>query len=122
MPQGISAAQGWFVKVINEVMNGLDHVAAYLDDVIVFDVDPSLHVANIKEFFLGLRQHNLKLSPSKATIGATDADFLAHTISRRHHTECTKKWSADENAHAGRSETAALPFGGSFLLQEISVP
>ena len=35
----------------------------------------------MKEFFLRLRKHNLKLSPSKATIGATDADFLGHTIS-----------------------------------------
>ena len=81
MPQGSSAAPGWFATVINKVIKGLDHVAAYLDDVIVFDADPSLHVANMKEFFLRLRKHNLKLCPSKATIGATDADFLGHTIS-----------------------------------------
>ena len=36
----------------------------------------------MKEFFLRLRKHNLKLSPSKVTIGATDADFFGHTISR----------------------------------------
>ena len=35
----------------------------------------------MKEFFLRLRKYNLKLSPSKATIGATDVDFLGHTIS-----------------------------------------
>ena len=35
----------------------------------------------MKELFLRLRKHNLKLSPSKATIGATDAEFLGHTIS-----------------------------------------
>ena len=28
-----------------------------------------------------MRKHNLKLSPSKAKIGATDVDFLGHTIS-----------------------------------------
>ena len=81
MPQRCSAAPAWFVKVINEVIKGLDRVAAYLDDVIVFDADPSRHVANTKDLFLRLRKHNLKLSPSKATIGATDADFLGHTIS-----------------------------------------
>ena len=81
MPQGSSATPGWFVKVINEVIKGLDRVAAYLDDVIVFDADSSLHVANMIFFFLRLRQHNLKLSPSKATIGATDANFLSHIIS-----------------------------------------
>ena len=63
MTQGSSVAPGWFVKVINEVIKGLDRVAAYLDDVIVFDADPSLHVDNMKKFFLRLRKHNLKLSP-----------------------------------------------------------
>ena len=48
---------------------------------IVFDADPSLHVANIKDFFPRLRNRDLKRSPSKATIGTTDADFLGHTIS-----------------------------------------
>ena len=81
MPHGSSAAPGWLAKVINEVIKGLDRVAAYLDDVIIFDADPSLHVANMKDFFLRLRKHNLNLSPSKATICATDTDFLGHTIS-----------------------------------------
>ena len=80
-PQGSSVSPGCFVKVINEVIKGLDRVAAYLDDVIVFEADPSLHVANMKEFFLRLGKHNFKLSPSKAIIGSTDADFLGHTIS-----------------------------------------
>ena len=61
--------------------HGLTGVAAYLDDVIVFDADPSLHVAKVEEFFLRLRKHNLKVTPSKDTIGAMDADFFGHTIS-----------------------------------------
>ena len=63
MPQGSSAAPGWFVKVINEVIKALDRVAAYLDDVIVFDAGSSLHVVSLKEFFLRLRKRTLKLSP-----------------------------------------------------------
>ena len=59
MPQRSSAAPGWFVKVVNEVIKGLDRVAAYLDDGIVFDADPSRHVANMKDFFLNLPKHIL---------------------------------------------------------------
>ena len=80
MSQGRSAA-GWFVKVINEVIKGLVDVTAYLNDIIVFDPDPSAHVLLIKELFKQLRKHNFKLSPSKAKIGATDADSLGHIIS-----------------------------------------
>ena len=93
MPQGSSTAPWWFVKVINEVIKGLDRLAAYLGDVIVFDADPSLHVANIKDFFLHLRKHNLKLSPSNTTIGATDADFLGHSISPAGIMPHEKRWN-----------------------------
>ena len=55
--------------------------SAYLDDVIVFDPDPAAHVLTVKELFTQLRKHNLKLPPSKAKIGVTDADFPGHTIS-----------------------------------------
>ena len=41
LPKGSSASPGWFVRVINEVAKGLEQVAAYLDDVIVFDSDPT---------------------------------------------------------------------------------
>ena len=93
MPDGSSAAPGWFVKVINVVIKGLYRVTAYLDDVIVFHADPSLHVANIKDLFLRPRKHNLKLSPSNTTIGATDADFLGHTISPAGIMPHEKRWN-----------------------------
>ena len=56
-------------------------MAAYLDDVIVFDSDPVAHVRTIRSLFERLRKHNPKLSPSKARLGATDANGLGHSIS-----------------------------------------
>ena len=56
-------------------------MAAYLDDVIVFDSDPIAHVQTIRFLFERLRKHDLKLSPSKARLGATDANFLSHSFS-----------------------------------------
>ena len=65
MPQGSSASPGWFVEVINVVIKDLKQVAAYLDDVIVFDSDPIPHVQTIRSLFERLRKHNLKLSPRR---------------------------------------------------------
>ena len=81
MPQGSGSLPGRFVKVINEIFKDLKQEAAYLDDVIVFDSDPVAHVPTIRSLFERLRMHNLKLSPSKARLGATDANFLGHSIS-----------------------------------------
>ncbi|CAB1110070.1 unnamed protein product [Ectocarpus sp. CCAP 1310/34] len=72
MPQGSSVAPSWFTMVINEVVKGLDHVLAYLDDVIVFDADPGHRVANIRLFLERLRQYSLELSPLKSRLGAEE--------------------------------------------------
>lgn len=49
MPHRGSAVLGWFVKVFNEaIKEGLDRVAIYLDDVIVFDADLPSHKLNMK--------------------------------------------------------------------------
>lgn len=80
MPQGASQSPRWFMRVINEVIDNLKRVLAYLDDVIVYDTDPASHIANLRLFFLRLVLHNLKLSPGKSLIGAITADFLGHTI------------------------------------------
>ena len=45
------------------------------------DSDPIAHVQTIRSLFERLRKHNLKLSSSKARLGATDVNFLGHSIS-----------------------------------------
>ena len=81
IPQSSSASPVWFVKVINEVTKVFEQVAAYVNDVIVFDSDPSASVKTIRFLFERLRKRNFKLSASKARLGATDADCLGHSIS-----------------------------------------
>ena len=63
------------------MIKDLKQVAAYLDDVVVFDSDPIAHVQTIFSCFERIRKQNLKLFPSKARLGATDANFLGHSIS-----------------------------------------
>ena len=81
MPQGSSATPDWFVKEINEVIKGLERVAAYLDHIIVCNPDPAALTANIRAMFERLRTQHLKFPPAKAKIGATKTDFLRRTIS-----------------------------------------
>ena len=77
MAQGSSASPGWFVKVTNEVIKGLEKVAAHHHHGIVFDPDPTAHVKAICTLFERLLNYNLKFSPSKPRHWATDAAFFA---------------------------------------------
>ena len=56
-------------------------MTAHLDDAIVFDSDPTVHVKTMRTLFEHLHEHNLKFSPSKVPLGAMDAEFLGHSIS-----------------------------------------
>ena len=64
MPQGSSASPGWFVMVTDEVVQGLEQMAAYPEDVTVFDSDPAAHTKTMCAFFERLPKYNLKRSLS----------------------------------------------------------
>ena len=81
MPQGSRASSGRLVKVVNEVTKGLEQVAMYLDDVIVFHSDPSADVKTTRVLFDRLRKNTIKISPSNVRLDTTVADFLGHSIS-----------------------------------------
>ena len=71
-PQGAATAPGCFQRLMQRVTDGLEHVLMYLDDAIVFDASPLEHVRALREFLSRLRKHDLKLSPSKPRLGATE--------------------------------------------------
>ena len=139
MPQGSSASPGWFVKVINEVIKGLENVVANLDDVIVFDSNLTVHVKTMRALFESLskvnnltvhvktmralfeslRKHNLELFPSKARLGATDADFFGHSISPAGVRPNAGNKSALIKIHAAGSKADACPAGWCGALSQI---
>ena len=55
-------------------------MAAFLDYVIAFDSEPIEHAQTIRSLFERRRKYNLN-HPPKARLGATDANFLGHSIS-----------------------------------------
>ena len=56
-------------------------MATYLDDIVVFDPDPTGNVKTVRTLFERQSKHKLTLPPSKARLGATDSSFLGHSIS-----------------------------------------
>ena len=50
VPMGASQSAGNFVRVINEVIQGVECVEAYLDDVVVIKETPEQHVQSMRNF------------------------------------------------------------------------
>ena len=92
--------QAVFNASCNVLLMVLNMLSCILDDAIAFDASPKTHVRTLREFLSRLRTHDLKLSPSKARLGATELDFLGHSISPAGlHPDTTNKVRAMTDMH-----------------------
>ncbi len=77
---GLHGAPSTFAKLMSLVMHGLHQAMVYLDDVLVASRTHTDHIKELKECFVRLRAHNLKLNPFKTELGAQSVQYLGHTI------------------------------------------
>ena len=61
----------------------LTYCLIYLDDVIVFSETPEEHLWRMRVAFDRLREHSLKLKPSKCDVFKSEINYLAHHVSQK---------------------------------------
>ena len=61
----------------------LTYCLIYLDDVIVFSHTEEEHLERMRVIFDRLREHGLKLKPSKCEVFRTEINYLAHHVSKK---------------------------------------
>lgn len=85
MPFGLINAPATAVRLMKEVLRGLDGKTCYVyfDDIIIFAPSTSALVQRCTEVLERLRNHNLKLKPGKCLFGVESVCFLGHIISAR---------------------------------------
>lgn len=85
MPFGLCNASATFQRLMGVVLGDLafDVLLIFLDDVIVFSEDFGSHCERLELVFSRLRQHGLKLKPSKCFLFKPVVRFLGHIISAK---------------------------------------
>ena len=83
MPFGLCNAPSTFQRVMLSALGELHMQCClvYLDDVIVYSKSARGHIDDLRLVFACLREHNLKLKPSKCKFFLKEIDYLAHHIS-----------------------------------------
>lgn len=83
MPFGLCNAPGTFQRLMEVVLGDLafDVLLIYLDDVLVFSSDFDSHCEKLDLVFGRLREHGLKLKPSKCFLLRSEVKFLGHIVS-----------------------------------------
>ena len=65
---------------MRNLVDGLDGVAFYVDDVIVHSRTWDQHVETLSELFTRIREASLTVKPSKCLLGYSKVDFLGHHV------------------------------------------
>ena len=84
MPFWLCNAPPTFQRLIQNCLGELNltYCLIYLDDVIVFSETPEEHLLRMRVVFDRLREHGLKLKPSKCDVFKMEINYLAHRVSK----------------------------------------
>ena len=85
MPFGLCNAPPTFQRLMQNCLSKLNltYCLIYLDDVIVFSDMPDEHLQRMRVVFDCLREHGLKLKPSKCEVFKSEINYLAHHVSQK---------------------------------------
>ena len=85
MPFGLCNAPPTFQRLMQYCLGKLNltYCLIYLDDVIVFSDTPDKHLRRMRVVFDRLREHGLKLKPSKCEVFKLEINYLAHHVSQK---------------------------------------
>ena len=78
LPFGLRVSGSSFIRVMSEVMEGLDRreIRNYIDDILLTNESFTDHLNNTRKFFERCRIKRIKLSTAKAVIGQKQIKFL----------------------------------------------
>ena len=83
MPFGLVNAPATFQRLMATVFGDMnfESLLIYLDDIIIFSSTIEEHVERLRKVFHRLREHGLKLKPSKCQLFKSSVKYLGHVVS-----------------------------------------
>ena len=80
MPFGLCNAAQSFQRFMDVVLQDLDGVFVYIDDILIATPDAVSHISLLRKVCQRLSQHGLAVNYAKCEFGRSEMDFLGHTV------------------------------------------
>ena len=81
MPFGLNGALATFQRLMDRVVKGMEeHVAVYLDDIVVFSARWEKHPIQVENVLKRLKKANLTTKPSKCQVCMRSCTYLGHIV------------------------------------------
>ena len=71
------------MRLMTEVVLGLQNTFVYLDDIIVYSTSAKEHIAQLRSLCERLAQYESKINREKCSLGVEELDFLGHHIKKK---------------------------------------
>ena len=112
VPFGIATAPALFQRNMDTILQGVPNTICYLDDILVTGNSTEAHLNNLAEVLKRLRQHGLRVRPSKCAFMQESVEYLGHKIDSRGVHTTTSKVDAIQKAPIPRSAQQLRSFLG----------
>ena len=83
MPFGLVNAPATFSRIMRKLLDKLQKLRNYLDDVLAHTAGWSQHVCTLRQFLERVREANLALKPSKCFVAYDELTFLGHKLGQQ---------------------------------------
>ena len=81
LPFGIKSAPEMYQRAINEMLEGIDHAYAIMDDILVAGQDIAHHDAVLNQVLQQAKSYNLRLNFDKVRVRKQEVPYIGHVIS-----------------------------------------
>ena len=80
VPFGLRNAAQTFQRFIDNILQGLEFVYVYIDDVLVASHNQEQHLDHLKAVFTRFQQFGIIINPQKCLLGVPELQFLGHQV------------------------------------------
>lgn len=80
LPFGIASAPAIFQKAMDVILQGMNHVICYIDDILITGANLEEHLANLEEVLKRLQEHGVRLREDKCQFLTPSVEYLGHVI------------------------------------------
>ena len=81
LPFGVSSAPAIFQRTMETLLQGVQHVCVYLDDILITGCSQQEHLKNLEEVLQRLEEAGMRLKQEKCTFLMPEVEYLGHKIS-----------------------------------------
>ena len=83
MPFGIKTAPQVFQKVMDKLLQGIENVVCYIDDILIWSSSAGEHYAILEKVLRRLSDHNVRARLAKCSFLKDSIDYLGHRVDRQ---------------------------------------